>query len=190
MLSKLFSFIVLFSLLTTQSFASSQNGLAAAFEELNYSLSTEWDKKDKTFYVEQMKKFTATLRDLQAQGLTNSELMSFIKSQLKDQRTAKELDTVFTLVSLNQMSFEESTKYMADVMNKTRNAGASWNGEVLLYVGLGLVIVGALAIGGGGGSSTSRSTGCYNTTYACSPRCYYDSYYGYTCYDDCYYTCY
>jgi hypothetical protein len=53
-------------------------------------------------------------------------------------------------------------------MKRSYSNGASWNGDVLVYLAVGLLIV-ALAVGLANGSVSSGGGGYY------------------TCYDDCYY---
>lgn len=191
MLKKLISLMMIVSIFTVNAYATSQEGLKAAFDELNYSLVVEWDQQDKDFYTNQMKKFMGTVRELQAKGLTNSQLMEFVKSEVKDQRVARDLETAFNMISINKMSSEEATKYMVETMKRSYSAGASWNGDVLLYLGVGLLIVAAAIALSNSSAGTSTGGGYYcSDYYVCNTRCYYDYYWGYTCYDDCYWTCY
>lgn len=189
MFKKFVTLLMVVSIFTGSATASSQNGLKAAFDELNYSLVVEWDQKDKDFYTQEMKKFSAKLRELQAKGLTNSQLMDFVKSEVKDQKVAKDLETAFNMISINKMSSEEASQYMVDTMKRSYSTGASWNGDVLLYAGVALLLVAAaIALGG---SSTGTGGGYYcSDYYVCDTVCYYDYVWGYTCYDDCYWSCY
>lgn len=150
--------------------ATTQNGLKAAFDEMNYSLTVDWDQEDHAFYEAQLKKFTATIRELQKAGLTNAQMIDFAKSQVKDEKVAKDLETAFTMITINKMNSEEASKYLLDSMKRSYSKGASWNGEVLVYLAVGLLIVG-IAVGIAGLASSGG--GSYNG--------------GYTCYDDCYY---
>lgn len=176
------------SIFTVQAHAVSNNGLKAAFDELNYSLSVEWDQKDKSFYDAQMKQFSQTVRGLQAKGLTNAQLIDFVKSEIKDEKVARDMQTALTMISINKMSASEAAQYMSNAMKNSYAKGASWSGDAtLLLMGLGvLLIVVAVAMGGvsyGGG-------GYCSDYYTCDTYCYDDYYWGYTCEDDCYYSCY
>lgn len=191
MFKKFITLMMVVSIFTVSANASTQTGLKTAFDELNYSLTVEWDQKDKDFYSAQMKKFSAELRELQAKGLTNSQLVEFVKSEVKNERAAKDLETAFNMVQINKMSSEEASKYMVEAMKKSYNTGASYQGEVFIYVAVGLLIVAAaialatadtVVVGGGGYYCVD--------TYVCDTYCYNDYYYGYTCYDDCYWACY
>ena len=154
MFRKLFTLLLVFAIFTVQAQASTQNGLKAAFDEMNYALTVEWDQQDR-----------------QKSGLTNAQMIDFAKSQVKDAKVAKDLETAFSMITINKMSSEEASKYMMDSMKRAYSNGASWNGEVLVYLAVGLLIV-ALAVGlanGGNGGSSNKGGG------------------GYSCYDDCYY---
>ncbi|MCM2349163.1 MAG: hypothetical protein NDI69_04025 [Bacteriovoracaceae bacterium] len=170
MFRKLFALMMVFSIFTVQAHATSQSGLKQAFDELNYALTVEWNQKDKDFHNEQMKKFYGTLRDLQTKGLTNAELLDFIKTEVKDEKVARDVETAFNMIQINKMSSDEASNYMIETMRKSYSAGASFNGEIFLYLGIGLlIVVAAVALSGSSSSSSSSSSGG-----------------GYTCYDDCY----
>ncbi len=200
MFRKLFTLLMVFAIFTVQASASTQNGLKAAFDEMNYSLTVEWDQQDRNFYEGQLKKFTSTVRELQKLGLTNAQMIEFAKTQVKDAKAAKDLETAFSMITINKMSSEEASKYMMDSMKRAYSHGASWNGEVIVYLAVGLLIV-ALAVGlaravrdGGssnndgssnnGGASidgdASKNAGaikaCYLDCYSYDYKCEYDSY--------------
>jgi Skp family chaperone for outer membrane proteins len=193
---KLLTLMMVVSIFTVQAQASTQNGLKAAFDEMNYSLTVEWDQKDNAVYEAQLKKFTGVVRDLQKQGLTNSQMIAFAKSEVKDAKVAKDLETAFSMITINKMSSEDASKYMMDSMKRSYSSGAAWNGDVLTYLAVGLLIV-ALAVGvakgnvavvaGNGGYGSSCYDDCYYYDYSCG----YD-YYGpiycqtYTCDTVCY----
>lgn len=191
MFKKLLTALIACSIFTVQAYASSGEGLKSAFDELNYSLSVEWNQTDKTFYTEQMQKFTKTVRELQVDGLTSEEIIAFAKSQVKDQKVAKDLETAFSMIAINKMNSEEASKYMIETMKKSYNMGVSFRGGVvglLATVGL-LFIVSAVIVASA--AYVPFSTGPYcNERWVCQKACYYDPYYGYTCYDDCYWACY
>jgi len=191
---KLIALMLVVSVFTVSAHASSQAGLKAAFDELNYALTVEWDQQDKDFQQEQMKKFSNTLRDLQAKGLTNSQLIDFVKSEVKNERAAKDLETAFNMISINKMTSAEANKYVLDTMKKAYSSGASWNGEVFVYLAVGLLIVAvAIAIANADTVVVGGGGGCYyQDYYICDSYCYYDYWGYYTCYDDCYwsYGCY
>lgn len=200
MLKKFIAFMLILSIFTVQAHATAQEGLKAAFDELSYALEVEWDQKDKVFHEAQMKKFTSALRDLQSKGLTQSQLIEFAKSEVKNAQVAKDLETALNMIQINKMSTAEANQYIIDTMKKSYSTGASWNGEVFVYLAVGVLIVAlAVAIASGSGSYSGGGyyggSNCYyNDVYICDSYCYYDYWGYYTCYDDCYwtsqYTCY
>ena len=186
MLKKFFVGFMAFAMITVQANAVSNNSLKTAFDELNYSLSVDWDQTDRAFYNAQMEKFTVKVKELQASGLTNAELIEFSLSNIKDANLAKEIRTALTVVQINKMPANEARKLMMDTMSKQYSQGASWSGDgVLLGALVVLVLVVAIAAAAGGGSSSSNNGGgssCYNE-YVCYD--YYDSF-GYYWYSDCF----
>ncbi|MES2527088.1 MAG: hypothetical protein V4598_08365 [Bdellovibrionota bacterium] len=193
MFKKLITLMMVLAITTTSAFAQTNSGLKSAFDELNYSLTVEWNQKDKAFYDAQMKKFNASLKELQAKGLTNAELIEFVKSEVKDAKVAKDMETAFNMIQLQKMNASQAANYMTETMKKSYSVGASWNGDAVLYIGLGvLLVVVALAVAAGGVSAGNGNGGggyC-EEVYVCDTYCYNDYYWGYTCEDDCYYSCY
>lgn len=190
MLKKLITLFLAFSLFSAHAGTTSQQGLKAAFDELNYSLTVEWDQKDKEFYVEQMKKFHRTLDELQAKGMTTAQLIEFAKSEVKNERVAKDLETAFNMISINKMSSAEANKYIIETLKRSYNSGASWGGEVVVLVAVAaLIIVAAIAVANAPAGGFSNGGVCfYEDYYFCDTYCYYDYWWGYTCYDDCYWS--
>lgn len=180
MFNRFFMMFIAFSLFTVHANASSQKGLKAAFDELNYSLNVEWDQSDKDFYNSQMDNFANTVKDLQSQGLTNRELVGFTLSQIKDQKLAKDLETAFNMVVINKMSPTEAHSYITEVMSNSYSRGASWAGEAILgtigfivFIALAAIVVGSAKI----------EDGCYKVR-TCDQVCI-----GVSCYTDCDYNC-
>jgi len=191
MFKKLVTLMIAMAFTTTSVFANSNAGLKAAFDELNYSLTVEWNQKDKAFYDAQMNKFHAALKDLQAKGLTNAQMIEFVKSEVKDAKVARDIETAFTMIQIQKMSRSEAADYMTQTMKKSYSAGASWNGDAVLYIGLGVLIVAVALAAAAGGYSGGNGGGYYcQDVYVCDTYCYNDYYWGYVCEDDCFYDCY
>lgn len=192
MFKRMITLMLALAFMTTTAFANTNSGLKAAFDELNYSLTVEWNQKDKAFYDAQMKKFNTTLKELQAQGLSNADLIAFVKSEVKDAKIAKEMETAFTMIQISKMSASESANYMTETMKRAYSKGASWNGEAVMYIGLGVLLIAVgLAVAAAGVRGGGSSTGGYcEDVYVCDTYCYNDYYWGYTCEDDCGWSCY
>ncbi len=184
MFNKILSFVMILSVFTVHANATSQSGLKAAYDELNYAITVEWDQKDQDFYRKQMSEFAASVRELQAKGLTNSQMIEFAKSEVKDARVAKDIETAFNMISLNKMSSKEASSYMTETLKKSYTQGASWNGDVFIYLAAGLLVVGlAIALANGNVRTTGNVWGpvCYDDLY-CDTYCDF-----WSCWDNCYY---
>ena len=171
---KMMTIFMVFAIFAVQAHASTHDGLKAAFDEMNFAVTVEWDQKDKNFYEAQLKKFTTTVRELQKKGLTNAEMIAFAKSHVKDAKVAKDLDTAFSMITINKMNSEEASKYVIDSMKSAYSSGASWTGSGVLYVAAALLLV-ALAVGVANGNVSGGGYGNGGGGY-CVEDCYYYEY--------------
>ncbi len=147
MLRKLTLVMLSFILLSVQVNAGTNNSLAQAIEELNYSLSVDWDQKDQRFYDQKMKTFAETVSKLQDSGLTNQQLVDQVISQIKDENLAKDARTTFNMIQINKMGSLEAQNAIHGLLGKSYNRGASWNGEAAdVLITLAFLGVVALAI--------------------------------------------
>jgi hypothetical protein len=124
MLKKFLTLMMIFSIFSTQAMAA--NGLKAAFEDLNFALNVEWDQQDGDFYNDKMNEFTVAV---QKSGLSQAELIAFIKGEIKDQRIAGDVEAALTSITLSKMSPLEAGRYMASVLDASLSKGASWHGR-------------------------------------------------------------
>jgi hypothetical protein len=198
MFKKFVTIMMVVAIFTVQASAAANNNLKAAFDELSYSLNVEWDQKDRAFYDAQMKKFTDTVSALQTEGLTNAEMIEFLKSEVKDAKAAKDIEIAFNMIAINKMSAADATKYALDAYKKSYSKGASWFGEMTgPYLIGGAVVVGFVLLmifAGKNSTSTTEgtivSTGSCTQYYQCNNFCYNDALWGFTCQPSCFYTCY
>ena len=163
------------------------NELRAAFDRLNFSIQVEWDQKDKMFYNAKVSEFKKTVQALQEKGLTNAELIEFIKRNVKDKNIAGDVDKLFETMKSSSMSQAEARKFIIDYVGKNYSEGASWAGSTSAAILLvGLLI--ALAVVATAGSTVYYYDDPYNNYYTCweEYECYdyYDAYYDYW-YTDC-----
>lgn len=174
MLKKISIMMLSFILLSVQANAGTNNSLSQAIEELNYSLTVEWDQKDQKFYDKKMKDFASTIAELQESGLTNQQLVDHVIAQIKNKNLAKDVETTFNMIQLNKMSPLEARNTMKELMDHSYNQGASWTGGVAE----GIVVVaflGAVAF-----------AIVYGLNVSCVKRCEKDcSILGNNCTEDC-----
>lgn len=183
MFKKFLAIVSLICLFVVQANAATGNGLKAAFDDLNYSLSVEWDQKDNDFYNKAQAKFANAVRDLQSKGLTNKELIDFAVSSVKDEKLAKDINTALSLVVINKMSQQEAHKYVTDMVSKSYDRGASWNGGAGAAIATVLVIVAVVAVALVITGDARVEDGCYQV-YQCTDYCSAG-----VCYQDCGYDC-
>lgn len=137
MMTRIITFILALSIFTVSAHASTQDGLKEAFNELNFALTVDSDGTDKATHDAAMKKFNESLAALQAQGLTNEQMVDFVKKEVKDARIAKDIETAMNMIALNKMSPAEASNYMMETMRRSYSKGASWNGS---GVAIGIII--------------------------------------------------
>jgi hypothetical protein len=180
MFQKVFVLTMILIFTVVQVNAATHNNLKTAFDQLNYSLTVEWDQTDRAFYQQQMENFAHEIKALQAEGLSNQELLDFTLAQIKDDRLARDLRTAFTMVIVNKMSSEEAHRYVTDIMNQSYSQGASWVGEA---VGGVLIVVVFVALAAMMAGKAKIEDGCYKVR-TCSKDCY-----GGVCYEECNFRC-
>ncbi len=180
MFKKFFVSCLAFAMLTVHANAGTNQGLKAAFDDLNYSLTVEWDQKDRAFHDAKMRAFSSKVAELQAQGLTNADLLAFAKSQIHNAALARDVEAAFNLIQINNMSIGEANTLVRDMISKSYSTGASWSGSALLLGGLGILLILA-AVSSAGSGGTGGGYGCGNE-YVCYDV--YDSW-GYYWYTDC-----
>lgn len=193
-MKRIISLVMLLSFVTVQANASTLNSLKLAYDELNYSLSVEWDQKDKEFYKEATKTFQEKIAELQKSGLSNEELVQFAKSTIKNENVKKDFETALNLVKVNLLSVEEARNLIVKTLEKSYSEGASWSsGGVIILSTVLLLVVVAAAVAGGVSTTRTPTTGggvyvpyCYDSYYCYD---YYDAW-GYYWYSDCYWQTY
>lgn len=131
-----------FAFVSVQTNAATHNSLKAAFDELNYSLSVEWDQKDLSFYQAKTEEFKTKIA-----GVSSAELIEFTLCQVKDKQLAAELSNAFTLIQLNKMNQVEARDLVMETISKSYNSGANWSGDTYWAIGAVLVfLVGFVSI--------------------------------------------
>lgn len=146
MFAKIITFLLACSIFSASAMPNTNDGLKAAFDEFNYSVTVEWDQKDPSFLEAKKLELMQTISGLEAEGMTRAELITFAKSQLKDANLIKNLDSVLEAISLNKMTSEEANNFMIRSIENSQSQGANWNGVIILTpVGL-LILVLLIAV--------------------------------------------
>jgi hypothetical protein len=187
-LKKFIALVTIFSLFSVHANVAVSQSLKSAFDDLNYSLNVEWDQKDKAFYDSKMKGFAEQIGKMQANGLTNQDLIEFAKDQVKNDQVAQNIEAALNLIQINKMKPEEARKFALETVAKSYSTGANYSstGAVIIATVLVVALV-AVVIASGGNVYVSNPGGWCENVYVCDD--YYD-YWGYYLYSDCYYTTY
>lgn len=142
-------------------------------DDYQYALSVEWDQKDQAFYDAQTKNFFEKMSKLVAAGLTQDEVLKMVEAKTKNKVALEALKLKISLLSKNA-SAEELAAIVKESAKDLYSEGASWNGEVVFSVVIGLVVIGALA---------------YSIWWSATHECVaYENQYVCTQQSDCYYT--
>jgi hypothetical protein len=144
---KLITWLLIFCF-TAQAFAGTlREDLTTALNDYEYNMVVEWDQKDAAKAEAFNKQFSEALTKLYKRGLSQAELLSVVEGRV----TSKErFESIKMKASLLQNSGE--ARSVVDLLQSELadmgHRGASWNGEVQMYVLaiVPLVLLGALIL--------------------------------------------
>ena len=141
-------------------------------DDYQYALSVEWDQKDQAFYDAQTKNFFEKMSKLVAAGLTQEEVLKMVEAKTKNKVALEALKLNISLLSKNATA-EELAEMVKQSSKDLYSEGASWNGEVVFSVVIGLVVIGALAYSIWW--SATHECVAYENQYVCTQQsdCYY-----------------
>lgn len=173
--------------------------LEKALDDYHYSLSVEWDQKDQTFYDSKTKEFFSKLEKLiKEDGLSKEQMMTVVEKKVVNKNVVEALKLKMSLLGKGSTT-EELSLMIKEASKDMYSQGASWNGEVVYTVVIGLLV--AAVIGYSVWWEANHECVAYETQYVCNTynNCtysggyydpYYGGYYGGTyCYGGSYTTC-
>ena len=146
--------------------------IAPIFDELEYQLSVEWDQKGQEFYNSAVKSFEGRLAGLSQEGVTPSEVLNYLQSNIKDKKVAAELSNLVSSIDVTTMSLQDSKSLIQDYVDGMKNTGANYSGLYSYRYGWYYVAFGGVAF------YYFYSSYYYDPYYSC----YYDYYGYYVCY--------
>lgn len=157
--------------------------LERALDNYHYSLTVEWDQKDQKFYdAKTTEFFTALEKMIKEKGLTQEQIMNLVEKKVNNKNMVEALKLKMSLLGKGS-SAEELARMIKDSAKDMYTQGASWNGEVLISVGIGLLV--AAVIGYSIWWDANHECVAYESQYVCNTynNChydpgYYDPYYG------------
>lgn len=111
---------IMLSLLLTSTVMASP--LKSAFNDYQYTMTVEWDQKDKVFAQAATKQLES---DLETQNLSKADLIAFVRSEIKDKKFSQDFEQVIN----SGMSVSEAQQILMNSLAKSQMAGASWNSQ-------------------------------------------------------------
>lgn len=131
------------------------NGLAAtgsvsaldkALDQYQFALTVEWDQRDQKVYQAQTQAFFVEVaRLMRDEGLTTESVVAVVEKKAQGRIDVKALKLKLELLSKNANSSDDLARLLSDNSQQFYQRGASWDGEVALYIGLGVLFAAALA---------------------------------------------
>ncbi len=149
--------------------------LNKSFDELNYKLNVEWDQKDTKVFDQAVKGFEKEIAELQAQGVTNKDLVDHALEKIKDKQVQKDMAELQKVIKENGMTDAEARAFVIQKLSSTYSHGASWSGSRMgIHTALiiGAIILIVIACNHNNDDSTDTTTEpCPPTPPECTP-CY------------------
>ncbi len=147
MMMKIFCFVLSLTLVVSPVSASSTTveGLKALYDDYHYSITVEWDQKDKTFFKQAENTFKDGIEKLREKGLTNDELIAFAGSQFSDKKMKDDFENLSRKIKTENLSKAEANKLVSDIVKDGYKRGASWNGMTVVYTFAGIAAAAILA---------------------------------------------
>ncbi len=142
-------------------------------DNLEYSLSVQWDQKDQKFLNNTLKKFEGELISLKSEGLTANDLMDHLKNSVLSDDLSSSLELVVALINPDKMKFSDARGFISDFMKDSYSQGANWVGRngVPMWLTYSLI---AVAVGAMIYILYNSEPGTGGSYYYCDP--YYDPY--------------
>lgn len=153
--------------------------IQSAINQLNYTLSVEWDQKDPAVKRMALETFTAQVAELQKNGLSNEAIVEALKAQMPDAQTAKDIENLAAQAKAEGLSNAEMNKLVAQYMQNGKVTGASWS-DAATYTVISIAVIALIIVVlASGGTVTVSSTGYWTV---CEDWDYYYGWYYYDCY--------
>jgi hypothetical protein len=114
--------------------------LERVLDDYQYSLSVEWDQKDQNFYDVKTKEFFSKLEQLiKDEGLSQEQIMTLVNKKANNKSLVEALKLKLNLMGKN-ISNVELIKLVNESTKDLYSRGASWNGQIIIPVAIGLLI--------------------------------------------------
>lgn len=124
--------------------ASTTRELEAAMDEYQYALSVEWNQQDKDVFEKHTEEFFSKMESLIQSGLTKNDIQSLAANKIQNPAALMSLEMKLAALSSAHDSHDLASALESQAQDFYAK-GASWNGETVVAVAAGGVILAVLA---------------------------------------------
>lgn len=117
--------------------------LEEALDSYQYTMTVEWDQKDKDFYEKKTNEFYRELQNLMNQGLTKKDVMDLLNSKVKNKTELDALRLKAELAFSKSANMDDLARLLSQDVAKMYSTGASWEAYYLIS---GAFVAGLVAL--------------------------------------------
>lgn len=144
--------------------SASQADFERSLDNLQYSMTVEWDQKDQDFYNQVSDKFFGEMEQMMAnQQLTSEQIISVLEKKVANKKALEAIKLKLAL--MGKVSEKDLAQVLKDSSKELYTSGASWNGDIVTPIIIGVAV---LAIGYAVWFYSTHECNSYNTAYTCS----------------------
>ncbi len=114
-------------------------------DDYQFAMTVEWDQKDLAFKDAKTKEFYAAMEKvIREDGVTQLEVMALMQKKLVSQEAISAMQLKLGLLG-NASTPEALAKSLEASSKDMYSRGASWNGEVVIPLAIGVIVVAIIA---------------------------------------------
>ncbi len=122
----------------------SLHAFESALDDYQYSMTVEWDQKDKVFQQAKTKEFISKMQSMIAEGkLSQKDIITVVEKKLSNKTLVDAMKLKVALAG-DMSNTEELMSFMNESSSELYTQGASWNGHIMIPVAVVLTAVVAL----------------------------------------------
>src|SRR3989344_2449182 len=125
----------------------SQKRVAEAFDKFRYDMTVEWDQRDPYFRDHAQKELEIALESLKAEGVKESEILSYMQKNILDEKARKDYDRLLAALQTQNLHEEEASRVAMNYMEKNYQQGVGFSGGGSVSYRRTMIIVGIIIVG-------------------------------------------
>lgn len=142
----LMTFMLSMMILCQSALASNSENFEQMLKELEYSLTVEWDQKDKKYYEQAMERFYREMSELQKRGLSNREMLSVIERTSLNTKVVSEMKHLIGQLDVEKLSLEETKNLVMKAFREGQAKGGNWMMSDVVILASFFAIVGVAVL--------------------------------------------